>query len=216
MKIYFISGLGANYKAFEKINIPKGFEAIPIDWKIPEADEKLNHYVERMCGEVSVNQPFILTGLSFGGIIAQEMHRFIKPEKTILISTVKNRNEMPGYMKLSARTQIHKFVPISFFTSEHLLSYAFFRKLYSKKMPQLNDFFTHKDNYYLKWSVDKIVNWKPYLKEIPNLYHMHGTQDIIFPSKNIKNADFIENGSHIMVLQKPKEVNLLFNQYLKK
>lgn len=214
MKIYFISGLGANAKAFERLEIPKDFEPVFIEWKQPEPNETLEHYVHRLAEEINSNEPFHLAGLSFGGIVIQEMNKFLHPEKTILISTIQNRGEMPGYMKLSSQFSVHKAVPIQFFTSDSMLSYTFFRKLYDPRLPKLNEFFTHKNPEYLKWSINEIVNWQPKKVHFNQIFRMHGDKDLIFPSQNVKGADIIKGGSHVMVLQKPKEVSKLLNQYL--
>lgn len=215
MKIYFFSGLGANHRAFKNLKIADDFEPVFIDWNKPEPNETLTHYVQRFTDQIDTQEEFCLVGLSFGGIIVQELHQFIEPQKTILISSVQNRQQMPNYMRFSSKTSAHKAIPMKFLTSERMISYTFFRKLYSSKMPQMEEFFTHKDPYYLKWSIDKIVNWQPSCLEINNLYQMHGTKDIVFPYRNLKEeADLIERGTHIMVLQKPKEVSKLLHQYL--
>lgn len=217
MKLYFFSGLGANQRAFKNLKISKDFEPVFIEWNIPERGESLDHYVQRFAHEINVNEEFALVGLSFGGIIVQELNKYVNPEKTVLISSLQNRKQMPKYMKLSSRTAAHRAIPMRFFTSDKLISYAFFRKLYNPKMPGLDEFFTYKDPYYLRWSIDKIVNWRPSVEKINGLYQMHGTKDIVFPHKYLMNeADLIQNGTHIMVLQKPKEVTTLLHQYLNK
>ncbi|MXV38542.1 alpha/beta hydrolase [Flavobacteriaceae bacterium Ap0902] len=214
MKIYFISGLGANRKAFDGLVIPQDFEPVFLDWKRPEQNESLEHYTYRMAEKITPNEQFHLVGLSFGGILAQEMNAFLNPEKTILISTIRSRTEMPKYMKLSSKTAIHKAIPMRFFTSDKALSYSFFRNLYDPRMPKLNAYFTEKDPYYLSWSINKIVNWTPKQSDIHNLHRMHGDKDIVFPVNFIKNADIVKNGTHVMIIQKAKAVNNLFHKYL--
>ena len=59
----------------------------------------------------------------------------------------------------------------------------------TKRKDNIDDIFEFKDEYYLKWSIDKIVNWEhsaDYHEQ--NLTHIHGTKDIIFPIENIENA----------------------------
>ena len=48
MKLYIISGLGADRSVFENINFPSGMELHFIDWLIPEQNEEFDHYVNRM------------------------------------------------------------------------------------------------------------------------------------------------------------------------
>ncbi len=216
MNVYFISGLGANQKAFQYLTLPEGFESYFIDWKQPLEKESLQAYSKRMSEEIDHSKPFILVGLSFGGIVAQEMNRFVKPEKTILISSIKSRDEMPRLFKFLSKTSAYKMIPASFFTNDRVLSYSFFRSLYynKKKAPDFHDFFTHRDSHYLRWSVHQIVNWKPQFK-VKNLYHIHGNQDVVFPHKKLKGkVKIIPKGSHIMVMQRAKAVNEALNEML--
>ena len=213
MKIYQISGLGANQNAFKYLKINPDFETVYIPWLLPENQESLSHYAERMAEKIDTSEEFILMGLSFGGIIVQEMNRFLNPKLNILISTVKSREELPAFMKLSAKTNAHKLIPSGFISSEKGISYALFRKLYNSKMPDINEFFEFRDAYYLKWSINQIVNWKNHV-EMSDFVHIHGNKDIVFPISKIKNVEKIEGGTHIMVMQKARKVSELINQKL--
>ena len=217
MKIYQVSGLGANGNAFRNLRLEEGFEQVYIPWLTPEKDETLAHYTERMLENIDPTEDFLLMGLSFGGIIVQEMNRFINPKHTILISTVKNRNEIPKLFRFSSQTNAHKMIPMSFLTSDRTFSYMMMRKLYytDREKDNIDDIFEFKDEYYLKWSIDKIVNWEhsaDYHEQ--NLTHIHGTKDIIFPIENIENAIQIQGGTHIMVMQKPKRISEEINKIL--
>lgn len=217
MKIYNVSGLGANGKAFEKLQLNKEFELINIPWLLPESNqESLAHYAERMIRHINTNEEFILMGLSFGGIMIQEMNRFVQPKHNFLISTVKNRKELPPFMRFSATINAHKAMPMGFITSNKVMSYTMMRKLYyTKKSDALDDIFEFKDKEYLKWSIHKIVNWKhsdQYQEN--NITQIHGNRDIVFPIQYIKNPIVIEGGTHIMVMQKPKQVSTEINKIL--
>lgn len=217
MKIYNISGLGANGKAFDKLQLNQDFELINIPWLTPEdKTETLAHYAQRMADQIDQSEDFVLMGLSFGGIMVQELNRFVNPVHNILISTVKNREELPPFMRLSARINAHRAIPMGFITSNQLLSYTMMRRLYyTKKQDALDDIFEFRDKDYLKWSIHKIVNWKhsdEYHEE--NVTHIHGNSDIVFPIQYIKNPIVIEGGTHIMVMQKPKQVSREINKIL--
>lgn len=215
MKIYQISGLGANQNAFKYLKINPEFETVYLPWLQPEPAESLEHYTERMAGKISPDEDFILMGLSFGGIIVQEMNRFLNPKLNILVSTVKSRDELPAYMKFSASTNLHKLIPSKFISSDKGVSYALFRKLYDSKMPDINEFFEFRDSGYLKWSIDRIVNWKNHVK-MQNYIHLHGDKDIVFPISKIQNARVVEGGTHIMVMQKARKISELINAELER
>ncbi|MGV4461043.1 alpha/beta hydrolase [Ornithobacterium rhinotracheale] len=213
MKLYCISGLGANQKAFKFLKFPDGIEPVFIEWLIPERGETLAHYTQRMAKNIDTSEDFALLGLSFGGIIAQEMNRFLSPKKTILISTVKNHSELPKLMRWGGKLNADRLIPMRFFTSDSFLSYSFFRKLYDRRLPEIKEFFTHRDPYYLKWSIHQIIHWDPKDLVVKNLHHMHGDRDIVFPLRNIKNADIIKGGTHIMVMQLAKKVSIQLKNY---
>lgn len=215
MKIYQISGLGANQKAFDYLQINPDFETVYIPWLQPEKNESLEDYTKRMAEKINPDEEFILMGLSFGGIIVQEMNRFLNPKLNILISTIKNRDELPRFMKFSSRTKAHRLIPANFLTSEKGISYALFRKLYSSKMPDLNEFFEFRDPYYLKWSIDKIVNWQNHV-EVKNYIHFHGDKDPVFPFSKLNDAERISGGTHLMVMQKAKKLSEMINERLEK
>lgn len=217
MKIYQVSGLGANKNAFKNLRLEDGFEQVYVPWLNPEKDETLAHYAERMLDNINPTEDFLLMGLSFGGIIVQEMNRFINPKHTILVSTVKNRTEIPKLFKFSSSINAHKIIPMSFLTSDHVFSYMMLRKLYytNRERDGLDDIFEFKDAEYLRWSIHKIVNWDHSLAyNEKNITHLHGTKDIVFPITNIKDAVQIEGGTHIMVMQKPKLVSAEINKIL--
>lgn len=220
MKIYQISGLGANGEAFKNLKLQEGFEQIDVPWMTPEGDETLAHYTERMLDKINPKEDFLLMGLSFGGIIVQEMNRLIQPKHNFLVSTVKSRDELPRLFRFSSKTNAHKLIPMGFFTSKHVFSYMMLRKLYytSRESDSLDHIFEFKNPYYLKWSIHEILNWDHSKKyETKNITHIHGDKDIVFPIENIKDCQVIKGGSHIMVMQKPKavsrEINLILNQF---
>ena len=73
MKLYIISGLGADRSVFEHINFPSEMELHFIDWLVPEQNEEFDHYVNRMAESINPDEDFCLLGYSFGGIIVQEI-----------------------------------------------------------------------------------------------------------------------------------------------
>ena len=92
MKLYQISGLGANEKVFKNLQLPSDLEIINLPWIQPEKNETLEHYAERMAEGINSNEEFLLMGVSFGGIIVKEMNRFLNPKFNFLISTIKGRS----------------------------------------------------------------------------------------------------------------------------
>ena len=99
--IYFMPGLGANSKIFEYISLPKDqFEMHLLEWKIPVSEEEsIEDYAKRMTGEIKHENP-VLLGVSFGGVLVQEIAKIITVEKIILVSSIKSHHELPNRLKL--------------------------------------------------------------------------------------------------------------------
>ena len=205
-KVYCISGLGANHRVFEKLDIPKGLIIKHIRWIVPKEKETIESYTIRMSKQINEKENFSLIGLSFGGIIAQQMSQIVNPTKIVIISTIKDRGEMPLWLKAIAKFGIHRLVPVQFFTNDGVLSYAFFRKLISRRMPSFNRYFEFKDHTYLRWSIDQFLNWNP-KKRVKGVIHIHGDNDLLLPISKIKYPTAIQGGSHLMILFKARQVS---------
>jgi pimeloyl-ACP methyl ester carboxylesterase len=118
MDVYFISGLGADKQAFEKIRLPDRFTVHYLDWIKHQKGETLNDYARRLAAAIDTTKPFAVVGLSMGGMIASAMTQFLQPQKTILISSVGCAEEFPPLFKAARLTQAHRLIPEALFGSQ--------------------------------------------------------------------------------------------------
>ena len=208
-EIYLFSGLGADYRAFEKLDF-SNFNTTHINWIVPDKAESIENYAYRISNQIKSDNP-ILIGLSFGGIIAIEVSKHIKTEKIILLASAKTKLEIPFYYKLAGKLQLHKLIPARIFKSANFLSYWFFGINNKSEKLLLKNILEDTDASFLKWALNEIVNWKN-IKVEGNLIHIHGSSDRILPIKYI-NVDFkVKNGGHFMTLNKDIELsNLIKN-----
>ena len=110
IQIYFVPGLAASEKIFDNLKFPKDqFETHCIEWKIPNnLEESIANYAKRMCEEIKHENP-VLIGVSFGGIMVQEMSKHINAKKIIVISSIKSNKEMPKRLIAAQRSKVYKF-----------------------------------------------------------------------------------------------------------
>lgn len=210
MKLYMISGLGADYKVLEKLEVNPDIEPAFIEWKIPERNETFPHYIERMSAEIDDSEPFYLMGYSFGGIVAQEINRLKPAKKTVILGSIKSSKEKSRLIKAGEITRIPKYLPERLFNDKSTIAYAFLRKLFDPKNPRLLQYFRVKDPYYLKWSVEKISEWK--FEENPDVVQILGDRDIVFPIKYSSPDYVIKGGTHLFPATKPKEVSKILKE----
>jgi hypothetical protein len=214
VNVYFIPGLGVDNRVFQKIKLPPGFKAYYFKWISPASiKEPIEEYAKRLAQSVDVRTPYIIIGLSFGGIIAKELQVFLSPEKTIIISSVSSPRQLPWYLKMDKYLSMHRLLPAPFMKSPNpLLQWIFGIKTREEKA-LFNSILHDTDDKVLKWSIRAIVHWNNY-KVAGNIIHIHGTKDKLLPIQFI-NADYkIEGGEHFMVYSKATEVSAVLSKLL--
>ena len=212
--IYFVPGLAASTKIFEYLKFSEDkFELHFLEWLIPHSvKESIEVYAKRMSDLVIEENP-VLVGVSFGGIMVQEMSKHLKTKKVIIISSVKSSNELSKRLKFLQKTKAYKLFPTKVITNiEEFSMYAFGD--YTKKRVKLyKEYLSVRDSLYLNWAIYHVLNWKQ-SKTSENILHIHGTNDPIFPIKYIKNCIPIENGTHVMILNKAKSISKIITDVL--
>src|SRR6476661_9023939 len=108
--IYCISGLGADERVFEQMQV-SNCKLINLPFLKPVKNESLASYAGRMFNLINDTEP-ILLGVSFGGMLAIEMAKQFPVKTIILISAVKTYRELPLWMRLSGRFRLHKIIPL--------------------------------------------------------------------------------------------------------
>jgi hypothetical protein len=212
MKIYVVSGLGADFKVLEKINFPEQHEVVFIDWLIPLQNENFLDYVKRMGEGIDDSEPFHLLGYSFGGILVQEIHKIKPARKVVILGSIKSDKEKSRLIKTGQITKLPKILPLQFFNEKTTHVYSVFRKFFDPKNPKVLQYFKVRDPYYLKWSIEKIADWK--FDEDPEVIQILGDQDIVFPVKNSKPNYIIKGGTHLFPATRSKEVSTLLKEIL--
>ena len=124
MKIYIVSGLGADYKVLEKLKFPEQLEVVVLDWLIPEQAEPFDHYIERMAAVIDSSEPFYLLGYSFGGIIVQEIHKVKQAEKVVILGSIKSHKEKSRFIKFGEVSKLPRFIPHRLFNVNSILMYS--------------------------------------------------------------------------------------------
>jgi pimeloyl-ACP methyl ester carboxylesterase len=212
-KAYFISGLGADERLFKK-QLEAGLPIIPIPWKIPFKDESIESYAQRIAKEIPEGESVILGGVSFGGIVAVEMSKYVQVEKLILISSIKSYKELPWTIKIWKYMPVYKLTTAWIIQKLGLTARFIFGNMDKQEKELFSDMFMHTTPAFIKWSIPQIINWKNEYQE-KNFIHIHGTADLIFPIGLINEPVIkIKGGSHVMVFTN-RRINEILKEELK-
>ena len=204
--VYMMPGLAASTSIFERIILPEAdFEIHLLKWEIPFDQESLKNYAQRIANTIKHPNP-VLIGVSFGGILVQEMARFLDAKKVIIISSVKSNLEFPRRFKLAKTTKAYKLIPMSLILNIENLAKFSFGATINKRLQLYVKFLAVRDLRYLNWAVEQIILWDRTVTD-ENVIHIHGDCDDVFPIQYIKNSLVVEGGTHVMILSKYKWLN---------
>ena len=210
--IYCVSGLGADERVFQKLRF-EGYRPIHIKWVEPEEKESISDYTKRLATQIKAERP-ILIGLSFGGIIAVEIAKNIATEKVILISSTKNKREVPFYFQIFRWLPIYLLIPARLMLWLGQLFASWFFSLETvddRKLFKAILFDT--DARFMKWAIHQVVIWKNEL--VPdNTYHIHGESDRIFPYQFVHEDFSIKKGGHFMIMDRAEYISNLIQKII--
>lgn len=207
--VYLMPGMAANPSIFNGIKLDDTlFEVHRLQWFQPEQGISFEAYAKKMCQQIKASKP-VLLGVSFGGMLVQEMARHLATKKVIVVSSVKSAKELPKRMIFAKYTKVHKLLPTGLINNVELLAKYAFGETVTKRLALYEMYLSIRDKYYIDWSIDNIVNWKE-KEKLPNLIHIHGEKDAVFPIKKIENCIRVRNGTHTMIIHRAK----WFNEHL--
>lgn len=189
---YIISGLGADHRIFARLNLPKNHTHLAWIDNLPNED--LSSYAARMAKGIKHENP-ILIGLSFGGIICQEISYQLPIKQLILISTVKAKREKPWYINFSGSIRLPNLLPTLFIKKTNSITNWIFGCKSDEEKELLKSYLFEAKPAHIRWAMIHIALWDSKPSTTPN-FHVHGKSDKVLPIWRVK-QDVKVNGGHL-------------------
>jgi pimeloyl-ACP methyl ester carboxylesterase len=198
--IYLIPGMTADFPVYSRVLrlLPN---AIVADYIPPEGNETLVSYASRMANRIPANS--FVAGVSFGGIVALEIARVVRPQGCILISSIRKPAELPPWFRIwralggrrsnaflqtigTAASMVPRFACTSSTIRVTKLAGAGGR--------------------WHRWATASVLDWQPdpEFKACP-LLQIHGSADSTFPIRYINPDVTVVGGRHALTISHPKE-----------
>ena len=213
--VCLIPGLGIDQRIFKQLTLDIRFSQTVINWISPYPNENLAHYAARLVNQVPQTGKLILVGISFGGIMAVELYRLVNPALIIIISSVKNQNELPWYYKPAGFLKLPYWLPLGWGKNLPWLQNFIFGATTKSEKQLLRQIIQELHVPYAKWALTQIASWQN-RSLIPGLVHIQGTHDKLFPVKFLSNFIPVVEGEHLMILSRGQEISDLINAELQK
>ena len=212
-KVYFVSGLGADERVFQFLDLP-GVDKVFIRWVAPEPDEPLAAYCARLLPQFDLSREINLVGISFGGIVCQELAHLVPCRRVVLISSIKGPWEMDWKLRTVARTGLYRVVPAVVLKWSNLLTANYYfgvetpaeaallRRIIQDTAPD-----------FMRWAIAEIMAWQPPAAG-PGPAHVHGGRDRVFPAGPIADATVLPGAGHFMVVNRAAAVSTFIGRAL--
>jgi pimeloyl-ACP methyl ester carboxylesterase len=183
INLYLIPGMGTDIRVFAEYNFDKTLvNPIPVSWDETTNASTLDEYALVLSGQIDTTHPFVIAGVSMGGMLAMELSRIVKPEAIILISSAKSS------MGLPFKVRAVKYLPVHCLLTEKMLQRIASKKRIFKEVKSEQHKLLYQNMLlstgakFLKWQIDAIAHWKFEPGETtPPVFHIHGKKDKVLP-----------------------------------
>ena len=213
-KIYLIHGQGSDGRLFSKLTLYAAFDTFCLNMPVPAKGTNMQSFAQQLIPKIDTSGPFILIGVSLGGMVAAELNDILHPLQTIIISSAKNNNELPKRYKFMRAFPLYKLFPARFLKASSFMMQPLVEPDRKKEKAIFKSMLRKKEKHFLKRTIPMIVNWDKKCNNGKALIQMHGTKDHTIPIKNITESIAVTNGSHMMVLTQAELISEKINEIL--
>ncbi|WP_462265919.1 alpha/beta hydrolase [Mucilaginibacter sp.] len=213
-KVYLISGLGADRRLFNYLNLP-GYELIPVDWLQPDSADSLGVYAQNLIDEYQIAEGAIVAGVSLGGMLTVEISSRVNLKCAILISSIQSVREFPWYYKIFRCVPVYRIIPVQLLPALRTVVNPVFGLRSKAETNLFVEMIRDISPAFFKWAVHAVLHWQPPVPLKP-VYQIHGNKDVVFSSRRAaKSTIIVDKGGHNMVFNRVDEVSAAIINILK-
>lgn len=212
--VYLIPGQGGDQRVYNNLNIDTScYDIKHIQYFTPKKGWSMYDFAKQLAKQIDTTRQFSIVGVSLGGMLATEISHFLNPEKTIIISSAKNRKELPFTYRFQKTIPIYKTVPKGLYKLGAKILQPIVEPDRRYEKDTFKAMLSAKDPAFLKKTTAMIMEWERE-NTSADIIHIHGNRDRTIPQRNVKYNFLIDEGSHMMVLTRGDEVSSLVNNIL--
>jgi pimeloyl-ACP methyl ester carboxylesterase len=208
-QLIMVPGLNCDHRLLEPQREEFPQMVVPA-WIPSRHNESLPDYAARLAETVkpSSDAPLILGGVSFGGMVACEMARHLKPKAVVVIASCRGPQGLrPTYRALRGLLPL---VPVRTWDVLKLLATPTVM-LADRVSPAQRDvlvrMFQESDSYFSHWVIHAILHWELTPMDGIRVLQIHGRHDRVLPARRAKADEIIADGGHMINVTHAKQVN---------
>ena len=205
---YLIPGLGADERVFRRLQLTGPVHVL--SWLAPQSPtEPLAHYAARLAAAVPAAEPCWLVGVSFGGLLAQEIGRLRPLARVVLISSLGSPRDLPPLLRLAGATGAHRLLPFSLLKWLPRLAQWFFGARGGTEYRLLRQILADTDPVFARWATAQLLAWRG--PGLANPVRLHGTRDRLLPA-GAAHIDYpVPGAGHFLIVSHAAQVSQVLN-----
>jgi pimeloyl-ACP methyl ester carboxylesterase len=206
---YLIPGLGADERVFRRLKLTGTMHVL--NWLAPQSPtEPLAHYAARLAEALPPAEPCWLVGVSFGGLLAQEIGRLRPLARVVLISSLGSPRDLPPLLRLAGATGAYRLVPFGLLQWLPRLAQWFFGARGGTEYRLLRQILADTDPAFARWATEQLLAWRG--PGLPDTVRLHGTRDRLLPA-GTASIDFpVPGAGHFLIVSHADQVSRVLNE----
>lgn len=154
-----------------------------VEWPSIDSRSSMTDLAYELISRYHIDRDCSLVGVSFGGIIAQEIAAIVHCKLCVVISTMCQREELPAMGRFLGALPVGCIYKLCLYGAK----FGLFRKHGAL------------DEVWTSWVVSRVVAWNaPMISSETKLIRIHGDRDRTFPN-GCSEADLVLNGGHLII-----------------
>ncbi|XZE17558.1 alpha/beta fold hydrolase [Pirellulaceae bacterium SH449] len=208
-KILLLTGMTPDHRIFDRL-LPLLPTGKVIDWLLPLEHESIDSYAERLSHTVSRDEPVVVCGVSFGGVVARELACRLNSTSCVLISSVRSPSELPPWFRV-CRVLTPRPANLIMKAAGGVAN-SWPRSLRSRAIWRLKKLAGTSGAWH-RWATAALLSWRPSknVDQVP-LIQIHGDRDATFPMRYTHANVVIRGGGHTLPLTHSDEIAKLLHQ----
>jgi len=224
-RIILFPGLGADPRMFGQQQRFFGDDLECPSWLLPKPGEAFDDYARRWALQLKPapgdDRPLFLGGVSFGGMVAMQMARHLRPTAVILIGSCRSAAAKPNRWQVVRR--VSDLIP-NRFLGRHVLSLAglwvsFLDQLDSTHRALLVRMAADSDPHLIRFGGHACADWQFMSQDEPDfppIHQIHGRLDSVIPLHLGDPDTIIPDGRHLIHFSHPQTVNRYIMDVIKR
>ncbi|WP_425397776.1 alpha/beta fold hydrolase [Aeoliella sp.] len=207
--IYLLPGVAKDYPVFARI-APLLPEATIVRYPMPRPGCTLTEYARRIAVQLEPNS--FLVGVSFGGVLAQELAGMMPAKGCVVVASVRGPHQLPRWSRVLRSLGTRNCNTL--FSTAGRLATSVPRSIRTGGTVQARQFAGEQGAWH-RWAASSVINWQPTTDvcDVPTL-QIHGTADTTFPIRYIDADVVVDRGRHALPVSHPEETAEAIREFI--